>query len=55
MDRQVDAVLYATMYHRRVSLPPNLQALPAVLIDSTDRAGIVPAVVPDEWGVQSQR
>lgn len=50
MDRQVDAVLYATMYHRRVSLPPNLQVLPAVLIDSTDRAGIVPAVVPDEVG-----
>ena len=50
IDRQVDAVLYATMYHRRVSLPPNLQGLPAVLIDSTDRAGIVPAVVPDEVG-----
>lgn len=50
LDRQVDAVLYATMYHRQVSLPPNLQALPAVLIDSTDRAGIVPAVVPDEVG-----
>ncbi len=50
IDRQVDAVLYATMYHRRVSLPPNLQSLPTVLIDSTDRAGIVPAVVPDEVG-----
>ncbi|TXN28891.1 LacI family DNA-binding transcriptional regulator [Lacisediminihabitans profunda] len=50
IDRQVDAVLYATMYHRSVSLPPNLQDLPAVLIDSTDRAGIVPAVVPDEVG-----
>lgn len=50
IDRQVDAVLYATMYHRSVSLPPNLQGLPAVLIDSTDRAGIVPAVVPDEVG-----
>jgi LacI family transcriptional regulator len=50
LDRQVDAVLYATMYHREVSLPPNLQALPAVLIDATDRAGIVPAVVPDEVG-----
>ena len=50
IDRQVDAVLYATMYHHRVSLPPNLQGLPAVLIDSTDRAGIVPAVVPDEVG-----
>ena len=50
IDRQVDAVLYATMYHRTVSLPPNLQRMPAVLIDSTDRAGIVPAVVPDEVG-----
>ena len=47
IDRQVDAVLYATMYHRQVSLP-DLQGLPAVLIDSTDRDGIVPAVVPDE-------
>ena len=50
IDRQVDAMLYATMYHRQVSLPPNMQGLPAVLIDSTDRAGIVPAVVPDEVG-----
>lgn len=50
LDRQVEAVLYATMYHREVSLPPNLLGLPAVLIDSTDRAGIVPAVVPDEIG-----
>lgn len=47
IDRQVDAVLYATMYHRQVSLP-DLEGLPAVLIDSTDRDGIVPAVVPDE-------
>ena len=50
IDRQVEAVLYATMYHRQVSLPPNLRGLPAVLIDSTDRAGLVPAVVPDEIG-----
>ncbi|WP_171814480.1 LacI family DNA-binding transcriptional regulator [Arthrobacter dokdonensis] len=50
IDRQVDAILYATMYHRQVPLPSNLQGLPVVLIDSTDRAGIVPAVVPDEVG-----
>ncbi len=50
IDRQVEAVLYATMYHRQVSLPPNLQRVPAVLIDSTDRAGLVPSVVPDEVG-----
>lgn len=50
IDRQVEAVLYATMYHRDVSLPPNLAGVPVVLIDSTDRAGIVPSVVPDEVG-----
>ncbi len=50
IDRQVEAVLYATMYHRQVSLPPNLQGVPTVLIDSTDRAGLVPSVVPDEVG-----
>ncbi len=50
IDRQVEAILYATMYHRQVSLPPNLQGVPTVLIDSTDRAGVVPSVVPDEVG-----
>lgn len=50
IDRQVEAVLYATMYHRQVSLPPNLKGVPVVLIDSTDRAGVVPSVVPDEVG-----
>lgn len=50
IDRQVEAILYATMYHREVSLPPNLERLPAVLIDATDRAGAVPSVVPDEVG-----
>ncbi|MDQ4502860.1 LacI family DNA-binding transcriptional regulator [Sinomonas sp. ASV322] len=50
LDRQVDAILYATMYHRRITLPPNLDAVPAVLIDATDTAGMLPAVVPDEVG-----
>ncbi|GAB3995128.1 hypothetical protein GCM10029992_11530 [Glycomyces albus] len=50
IDRQVEAVLYATMYHRRISVPANLRLVPAVLIDSTDRDGVVPAVVPDEVG-----
>lgn len=50
IDRQVDAILYATMFHRTLSLPANLHGLPAALIDSTDKAGIIPAVVPDEVG-----
>jgi LacI family transcriptional regulator len=50
IDRQVDAVLYATMYHRQVHVPPTLQGVPLVLIDATDPAGTVPSVVPDEVG-----
>lgn len=50
IDRQVDAILYATMYHRKISLPPNLSDLPAVLIDATDGTGRLPSVVPDEVG-----
>jgi LacI family transcriptional regulator len=48
LDRQVDGVLYATMFHREVSLPANIQEVPAVLIDALDRAGIIPSVVPNE-------
>lgn len=48
VDRQVDGILYATMYHREVTLPANLNGTPAVLIDAVDRAGLVPSVVPDE-------
>ncbi|WP_075891891.1 LacI family DNA-binding transcriptional regulator [Actinomyces provencensis] len=46
--QQVDGVLYATMYHREVDVPLALLEVPTVLIDAVDRAGRVPAVVPDE-------
>lgn len=49
IDSQVDGILYATMYHREVSLPPGLHSMPAVLIDASDRAGLVPSAVPDEY------
>lgn len=50
LNRQVDGILYATMYHRELTLPANLVGTPAVLIDASDRAGLVPSVVPDEEG-----
>ncbi|WP_104182081.1 LacI family DNA-binding transcriptional regulator [Arthrobacter sp. B0490] len=50
LERQVDGILYATMYHRAVSLPPRLFEIPAVLIDSTDKTGLVPCTIPDEQG-----
>lgn len=48
--QQVDGILYATMYHRELELPPQLSGLPTVLIDAEDRASRVPGVVPDEIG-----
>ncbi len=46
--RQVDGILYATMYHRQVELPPQLAAVPTVLINASCTTSGVPWVVPDE-------
>ena len=50
LERRVDGILYATMYHREVTLPENLSSIPAVLVDSESLAGSVASVVPDEEG-----
>jgi len=47
-DRQVDGILYATMYHRQLRVPESLTGLPAVLVDSEDVSRTVASVVPDE-------
>ena len=48
--QQVDGVLYATMYHREITPPAELDGTPTVVIDSTDTTGKHPAVAPDERG-----
>jgi LacI family transcriptional regulator len=50
LERRVDGILYATMYHRTVDLPANLGGVPSVLVDSVSTSGTIPAVVPDEEG-----
>lgn len=45
---QVDGVVYATMYHRVVTLPSILTGVPTVILDSESTDPAVPAVVPDE-------
>jgi LacI family transcriptional regulator len=50
MQHRVDAVLYATMYHREVVVPAELRALPVVLLDATSADPSLPSVVPDEVG-----
>jgi LacI family transcriptional regulator len=47
---QVDGVLYATWYHRRVTVPAELGRLPVVLLDCTSEDDRLPSVVPDEYG-----
>jgi LacI family transcriptional regulator len=50
LQHQVDGVLYATMYHRKVTVPPDLQRLPVVLLDCVSDDPLLSSVVPDEYG-----
>lgn len=49
MDRQVDAFIYATMYHRIVEIPVGIQQLPLVLLDARTSDDRSSSVVPDEY------
>ena len=48
LDRQVDGVIFATVYHDEVVAPDELHAVPAVLIGARDRESGIPSVLPDE-------
>lgn len=48
LQRQVDGVLYASMYHRVVQVPEQLRSVPTVLLDARSDDPAVPSVVPDE-------
>ncbi|MFS0732294.1 LacI family DNA-binding transcriptional regulator [Microbacterium sp. 1P10UB] len=48
LDRQVDGVIYASMFTRQLSVPPVLRQLPYVLLNCIDDPLSAPAVVPDE-------
>jgi LacI family transcriptional regulator len=50
LQHQVDGVLYATMYHRRVTVPAALHRLPVVLLDCVSDDSRLSSVVPDEYG-----
>jgi LacI family transcriptional regulator len=53
LERQVEAVFYAAMYHRPVTPPAELSTVPAVLVDCYAPDQSLPSVVPDE--VQASR
>ena len=48
LDRQVDGIIYATMYHRAVHPPENVREVPTVLLDCYTDDAALPSVVPDE-------
>ena len=48
IDNRVEGILYATMFHREVILPPNLHGRKTILIDARESSGTVPSVVPNE-------
>jgi LacI family transcriptional regulator len=48
LERQVEGIIYATMYHRPVTLPPLLTKVPTVLLDCYVEDRSLPSVVPDE-------
>lgn len=45
---EVEGIVYATMYHRIVSIPTILDGVPLVLLDAESPGASAPAVVPDE-------
>ena len=48
LERQVESLIYATMYHRPVTLPAALGHVPTVLLDCYVKDRSLPSVVPDE-------
>lgn len=48
LERRVDGILYATMYHRAVTLPSQVSEVPTVLLDCFVADHSLPSVVPDE-------
>lgn len=54
LERQVEGIVYAAMFHRRVQPPEAIREVPVVLLDSFIQDGSLPSVVPDELGGASQ-
>ncbi len=49
LERRVDGIIYATMYHREVAVPEVPASMPVVLLDCFDRDRKYASVVPDEF------
>jgi LacI family transcriptional regulator len=50
LERRVDAMIYAALFHQVIEPPPAIRELPAVLLDARAKDASLPSVVPDEAG-----
>lgn len=48
LERQVEGIIYAAMYHREVHPPEVIREVPAILLDCYIQDRSLPSVVPDE-------
>jgi LacI family transcriptional regulator len=48
LHRHVDGIVYASMYHRVLEVPPVRRGFPLVVLDARPAQGAFPYVVPDE-------
>jgi LacI family transcriptional regulator len=48
IERRVEGLIYATMFHREVELPPQMSRIPTVLANCYAKDRSLPSVVPDE-------
>lgn len=48
LERQVEGIIYAAMFHQAVTLPANIYEAPAVLVDCFTEDRRLPSVTPDE-------
>jgi LacI family transcriptional regulator len=49
-ERQIDGIVYATMYHQVIDVPADMGTTPHVLLDARAADGSASSVVPDERG-----
>lgn len=50
LERKVDGIIYAAMYHRELAPPASVYEVPTVLLDGFVADRSLPSVVPDEVG-----
>ncbi len=49
LERRVEGIIYATMFHHGVELPPAMSQIPVVLANCYSPEGLYTSVVPDEF------